>query len=326
MTEDARHMREALAISRTARRVAPPNPWVGCVLVSDGAVIARGATAAPGGAHAEVTALDAAGERARGSTLYTTLEPCGHHGRTGPCTEAIIRAGVTRVVVSLEDPDDHVAGTGLQQLKDAGIEVSLGELAEDVADELAPYLWHRRTGRPFVVAKVASTLDGRVAMGDGSSQWITSEASRADAHELRADCQAILVGAGTVRSDDPALTARTPEGIFEPLRVVLGRAPVAARVRPCWERSGELGPVLDELGAAGVVQLLVEGGPSTAGEFVERGLVNRVVWYLAPALAGSASGHGAISNWGTASMAELRRGRIRDVRRIGEDVRIEMEV
>jgi len=326
MSENARFMSEALATSRTARRLAPPNPWVGCVIVRDGVEIARAATAVPGGLHAEAAALAIAGDRARGATLYSTLEPCSHVGRTGPCTDAIIDAGVARVIVSIEDPDVKVAGSGLQQLRDAGVEVDVGELAEAVTDELAAYLWHRRCARPFVIAKVASTIDGRVAMADGSSQWITSEPARADAHELRADSQAIVVGAGTVRRDDPSLTARTPAGIFEPIRVVLGRAPEGAKVHPCWERSGDLGAVLDELGAAGVLQLLVEGGPSTTSAFLEAGMINRFVWYFAPAFAGAANGVGALSDRGTTTMSSLQRGRVRDVRRIGEDVRVEMEI
>jgi diaminohydroxyphosphoribosylaminopyrimidine deaminase/5-amino-6-(5-phosphoribosylamino)uracil reductase len=319
-------MGEALALSRTARRVAPPNPWVGALVVRDGVELARAATAAPGGAHAEVAALAIAGERARGATLVTTLEPCAHQGRTGPCAEAIVSAGVTTVLVGVEDPDANVRGAGIARLRAAGIDVRTGLCEQEVSDELAPYLWHRRTGRPFVVAKVASTLDGRVAMADGSSQWITSPEARADGHQLRADSQAIIIGAGTVRSDDPELTARLDEGVVEPLRVVLGAAPPGARVRPCLERTGELSAVLDELGGLGVLQALVEGGPTTLRGFIECGLVNKLVWYLAPALAGASGGRGAIEGLSTKTIAALRRGSVRDVRRIGEDVRVEVDL
>lgn len=325
-TGDDGWMEAAIALAVRARRVSPPNPWVGCVLVRDGVVVGEGSTEVPGERHAEVVALDAAGERARGATAVVSLEPCAHHGRTPPCTDALIAAGVTRAVVAISDPDERVAGAGVAALRRAGVEVVEGVRADEATRVLTPYLWHRRTGRPYVVLKVAATLDGRVAMADGSSQWITSAAARDDGHELRADSQAILVGAGTVRADDPALTARGPDVVRQPLRVVLGTAPPGARVHPCLERTGDLGAVLDELGAMGVLQLLVEGGPYTASTFVEAGLVNRVVWYVAPALAGARVGLGALSALGTDTMSSLRRGRVLDVRMVGPDVRVEMEI
>ncbi len=327
MPRDDAWMSRALEIARGSRRIAPPNPWVGSVIVTDdGVLVSDGATSAPGGFHAEIAALTKAGERARGATLYSTLEPCAHVGRTGACTQAIIRAGVARVVVAVEDPDPQVSGRGIAELRDAGVVVDVGPLASDVAEELVAYRWHRTSGRPYVVLKVAATLDGRTAMADGSSQWITSDASRADAHELRADSQAILVGAGTVRADNPRLTARARDGARDPLRVVLGAAPANARVRPCLERRGPLEPILTELASLGVLQLLVEGGSRTASAFVEAGLVNRVVWYVAPALAGDDGTLGALSQLGTGSMDVLRRGRILGVRQIGEDVRVDLEV
>lgn len=325
-TGDDGWMEAAIALAHRARRVSPPNPWVGCVLVADGAVVGEGATEPPGSRHAEVVALEAAGERARGATAVVSLEPCAHHGRTPPCSDALIAAGVTRVVVAISDPDPRVAGAGVAALRAAGVEVVEGVRADEATRELTPYLWHRRTGRPFVILKVAATLDGRVAMADGSSQWITSAEARDDGHELRADSQAVLVGAGTVRADDPALTARVPGVVNQPLRVVLGSAPPTARVHPCLERTGDLGAVLDELGGRGVLQLLVEGGPYTASAFVEAGLVNRVVWYVAPALAGARVGLGALSALGTDTMSSLRRGRVLDVRMVGPDVRVEMEI
>ncbi len=327
MTDVEELMRRAIEESEQARFHAPPNPWVGALVVDQhGAVVAAGHTQVPGDAHAEVVALRRAGERARGATLIVTLEPCNHHGRTGPCTDAIVAAGVARVVVGVLDPDHRVSGAGVGALRAAGVDVAVGVEASAVSERLAPYLWHRATGRPFVVLKVAATLDGAVAMSDGSSQWITGEAARRDAHVLRARSQAIIVGAGTVRRDDPRLTARLGDVVLEPLRVVLGVAPPSAHVRPCWERSGDLGAVLDELGAAGVLQVLVEGGPSTASAFVEAGLVNRIVWYVAPALAGSVGTRGALSELGTATIGALRRGRLVEVRAVGEDVRIEVEV
>src|SRR5579872_4105066 len=195
----------AVGEAQRARLHAPPNPWVGALVVDDaGVVVAQGHTQAPGDAHAEVVALRRAGDLARGSTIVVTLEPCAHVGRTGPCAQAIFDAGVRRVVIGTEDPDPRVAGRGVALLRASGIEVEEAL----VRDQLAPYLWHRTTGRPYVVAKVAATLDGAVAMADGTSKWITSEPARRDAHRLRAESQAIVVGAGTVRADDPALTAR----------------------------------------------------------------------------------------------------------------------
>jgi len=191
---------------------------------------------------------------------------------------------------------------------------------------LAAYLWHRVTGRPYVVAKIASTLDGVVAMADGTSQWITGEAARRDAHVVRAQSQAIIVGAATVRLDDPRLTARLDDIVLEPLRVVLGRAPEGARVRPCLEREGELGLILDELAEHDVLQVLIEGGPTTTGAFLEAGLVNHVVWYQAPALAGAQGTLGALKTLSTPTISALRRGRLVDVQRIGEDIRIDVEV
>jgi diaminohydroxyphosphoribosylaminopyrimidine deaminase/5-amino-6-(5-phosphoribosylamino)uracil reductase len=325
VTNDAGFMARALELGRTARRIAPPNPWVGCVVVRDGEIVGEGATKAPGLEHAEIVALTQAGHRAKGATLYCTLEPCAHHGRTEPCAEAVFAAGVDRVVIGVLDPDERVDGRGVDALRDRQVVVDVGVLAEEISTDLAPYLWHRAEGRPYVVLKVASTLDGAAAMPDGSSRWITSEAARADVHEIRADSQAVLVGAGTVRADDPSLTARLPGGTVEPLRVVLGRAPEGAKVRPCLEVEGELGPILDDLGRQGVLQLLVEGGPHVFGEFLEGGHVNKVVWYVAPAWAGDGA-RGAVAGLTTPTIVALRRGRVRDVRQIGEDVRVEVDI
>lgn len=317
----------AIAGGEKARLHAPPNPWVGAVVVNDqGVILGEGHTQAPGESHAEINALRRAGAGARGATLIVTLEPCCHVGRTGPCVDAIVEAGIARVIVGTLDPDSRVSGRGVELLKASGIDVEVGIEEDLVRAQLAPYLWHRITGRPYVVLKVAATLDGVVAMADGTSQWITGEEARHDAHVLRAASQAILVGAGTVRADDPALTARLDDIIVEPLRVVLGAAPEGARVRPCLERTGDLGLILDELGQHDVLQLLVEGGPLTASEFLEQGLVNHVVWYLAPGFAGAQGTAGALRTLSTPTIGALRRGRIVQVRRIGEDVRVDVEV
>ena len=276
-------MQLAMAQGDKARLHASPNPWVGALITDQfGDVIAEGHTQAPGESHAEIDALRHAGDKAKGATLVVTLEPCCHTGRTGPCVEAIVAAGITKVIIGITDPDQRVSGQGIAFLKGAGIEVITGVEEDAVTQQLAPYIWHRKTGRPYVVAKIASTLDGIVAMADGSSKWITSEAARQDSHLLRAQSQAILVGAGTVRTDNPELTARLGDIVLEPLRVVLGSVAKDAKVQPCLELSGELGHVLDELAGHDVLQVLVEGGPTTISAFLEAGLVNHIVWYQTP--------------------------------------------
>ncbi|MGC2484646.1 MAG: bifunctional diaminohydroxyphosphoribosylaminopyrimidine deaminase/5-amino-6-(5-phosphoribosylamino)uracil reductase RibD [Acidimicrobiales bacterium] len=320
-------MQMAMAEGDKARLHAPPNPWVGALIVNDrGVIVGEGHTQAPGESHAEIEALRRAGAAARGATMVVTLEPCSHVGRTGPCAEAIIEAGISRVVVATIDPDPRVAGSGIALLKASGVDVEVGVEADAVRAQLASYLWQRVTGRPYVVAKVASTLDGIVAMADGTSQWITGPDARRDAHVLRAQSQAIIVGAGTVRSDDPVLTARLDDFVIEPLRVVLGRAPDGAKVRPCLELQGDLGLVLDELGRHDVLQVLVEGGPTTTSEFFEAGLVNHVVWYQAPCFGGALGTLAALKGLSTPTMEALKRGRLMDVRRIGDDIRIDVEV
>jgi diaminohydroxyphosphoribosylaminopyrimidine deaminase/5-amino-6-(5-phosphoribosylamino)uracil reductase len=328
---DRECMTRALAAAAAVRCVTSPNPWVGAVVrTSDGRLFV-GATEEPGGRHAEVCALEEAGERARGATLYVTLEPCSHHGRTPPCAEAVIASGVSRVVVGIEDPDPQVAGRGVAALAAAGIELTVGVQAEQVRAQLTPYLVHRRTGRPYVVLKLAATLDGGTAAPNGTSQWITSPEARADGHRLRAESDAIMVGAGTIRRDDPSLTVRDHRPAvsprhrsLDPRRVVLGAAPPEARVHPCTEVKGELADILDGLGAEGVVQLLVEGGAGVAGAFHRAGLVDRYVIYLAPALFGGDDARGLFGGAGAFDIAELWRGRFLSVERVGDDLRVEL--
>jgi diaminohydroxyphosphoribosylaminopyrimidine deaminase/5-amino-6-(5-phosphoribosylamino)uracil reductase len=322
--DDARWMAEAVELGQSVRAVTSPNPWVGAVLVPAGnEPVSLGATAPPGGPHAEATALELAGESARGATVYVTLEPCSHFGRTPPCADALIAAGVSRVVVGVEDPDPNVSGSGVARLREAGVTVEVGVGAEAVRASLAPYLKHRRTGRPWVVLKLAATLDGRTAAPDGSSKWITGPLARADVHRLRAESDAIAVGAGTVRADDPALTVREIEG-RDPLRVVLGRPPDGARVMPALVHEGDPFVLLDELGRRGVVQLLVEGGATVAGEWHRKGLVDQYVLYVAPALLGGDDGRPLLAGAGAGTMAEAWRGRIASVRQIGPDVRVDV--
>ncbi len=328
-------LRAVDAAERVRGRTAP-NPWVGAVLVAPGDSHAPttwfvGATARPGGPHAEVAALTSAGDRARGGTLYVTLEPCAHHGRTPPCTDAVLDAGVARVVVGLVDPDPLVDGRGVELLRNAGVEVEVGVAADVVGEQLAPYVAHRRTGRPWVVLKLASTLDGRIAAPDGSSRWITGEAARRDAHRLRAVSDAVVVGAGTVRADDPSLTVRLPadDPLFrgpddQPLRVVLGRAPAGAAVRPALELDGDPVEVLEQLGSRGLVQVLVEGGARVAHEFHARGMVDRYVLYLAPALFGGDDARPLFDGPGAATIGSLWRGEVRSVTSLEGDVRVEL--
>lgn len=330
--QDLALMRRAVVLADAVRGTTSPNPWVGCVVVPDGLVhqltiesCFEGATSPPGGPHAEVTALNRAGDLAKGSTLYTTLEPCPHQGRTGPCTDAIVSSGVKRVVVGVLDPDPSVSGRGVEVLRQAGVEVTVGMAALEVEEQLAAYLTHRRTGRPFVILKLAATLDGRIAAPDGSSRWITGPESRHDAHQLRRMSDAVLVGAATVRNDDPELTVRTdPVPSRQPLRVVLGKAPAGSRILPAVELSGEPGDVLDELGGRGVLQLLVEGGAHVAAEFHRAQVVDRYVLYFAPAFFGGDDAVPFFAGAGAATMDQLWRGTVVSVERLGDDVRIEL--
>jgi len=320
---DTERMQQAIHLAAAVRGATSPNPWVGCVIEASDGQVFTGATEPPGGAHAEVVALRHAGDHARGATAWVTLEPCSHTGRTGPCADALIAAGVSRVVVAIEDPDPQVSGQGVERLRAAGVEVTVGVLADDVRLQLAPYLKQRSTGRPWVVLKLASSLDGRTAAPDGSSQWITGGAARADAHQLRAESDAIVVGAGTVRADDPSLTVRHVEG-RSPLRVVLGTAPAGAKVLPALEFQGELTDLLTELAERGVLQVLVEGGATVAGEFHRAGLVDEYVIYLAPAIFGGDDARPLLGGAGAPTMAEVWRGAITAVHHLGGDLRVDV--
>lgn len=335
-------MRRALALSREVLGTTSPNPPVGAVVLdAAGELLGEGATRPPGHAHAEVVALQGV---TGAHTAVVTLEPCHHHGRTGPCIEALIAAGVRRVAYGCAEPT-AVAGGGAEALRAAGIEVVAGVLADEVAaGPLAAWLHRQRTGRPYVTWKLAATVDGRSAAADGTSRWITGAAARADVHRLRAESDAVVVGIGTVLMDDPALTARPDPG-HQPLRVVLdsrGRTPAHAKVRsaeaatlivtqePVDEDTlvlpGDDGIDLPALLAAlddrGVVSVLLEGGPTVAGAFLRAGLVDRVVGYLAPALLGS--GPSALHDAGVGTIDEAIRLELTDVTRIGEDVRLTM--
>jgi diaminohydroxyphosphoribosylaminopyrimidine deaminase/5-amino-6-(5-phosphoribosylamino)uracil reductase len=311
-------MRMAIGLARRGLGNCWPNPAVGCVLVKDGAVVGRGWTQPGGRPHAETEALARAGAAARGATAYVSLEPCSHHGRTPPCADALVAAGVRRVVVAEQDPDPRVNGGGLKALRAAGIEVEIGVAAAEAAEVNAGFVTRVRTGRPLVTLKVATSLDGRIATRTGNSQWITGERARAAAHGLRARHDAIMVGAGTAIADDPALTCRLPgyDG-RQPVRIVVAgrrvlpeslRVVAGARQMPTWvvlpdaadrdadavyARSGvetlrvgadgdggaDLGQAMLALGGRGLTRLLVEGGGRLAAGLVRRGLVDRVVWF-----------------------------------------------
>jgi diaminohydroxyphosphoribosylaminopyrimidine deaminase/5-amino-6-(5-phosphoribosylamino)uracil reductase len=331
-------MDRALALAADGLGATSPNPSVGAVIIAaDGTVVGEGHTAPAGGPHAEVVALNAAGDRARGGTAVVTLEPCDHTGRTGPCTHALVGAGVARVVFAVADPNPLAAG-GAGTLRARGIDVA-GGLREAQAAHLSRY-WRTavRRGRPYVIWKYASTLDGRSAAADGTSKWITSEPARADVHRLRAGVDAIIAGIGTVLADDPALTVRVPGPRRAPLRVVVdaaGRTPADARVRddaaPTWIATAaevgagadgrvDLDKLLAGLYGRGVRAALIEGGPTLAGAFLAAGLVDEVVGYLAPKLLGeglSASGPAGVTTISAAIDLELT-----GVERIGPDLRI----
>lgn len=276
---DRRWMAEALALAQRAVGRTAPNPAVGAVVVRDGTVVGRGATRPAGGPHAEVVALGEAGKAARGATLYVTLEPCAHDGRTPPCADAVVAAGVARCVVSVRDPFPAVDGAGLDRLRAAGVAVELGVLARQAASLNAGFFARIRTGRPLVTAKYAMTLDGRIATGTGDSRWITGREARLLAHQMRDQSDAVMVGAGTVRADDPALTTRLPEelagdgGPRHPLRVVVdarGTTPASARVfspdlpGTTLVATTALAPAawLRSLAAHGVERLDAGGGPA----------------------------------------------------------------
>jgi len=322
---DTGHMRAALALARRNLGVTWPNPSVGCVLVANDTVIARGWTQPSGRPHAETEALARAGTAAAGATAYVTLEPCSHHGKTPPCAEALVAARIARAVVAVEDPDPRVAGRGFSTLKRAGIRLDVGLLADAAAELNAGFFLRVRDGRPLVTLKVATTLDGRIATHRGDSQWITGETARRRAHALRAQHDAILVGVGTALADDPELTCRLPGlSTRSPVRIVLDprlRMPLtsklvrSARQIPTWiaaypdsdpdrrdafldcgvelidvqASSGEqpdMHGLMRHLGEQGLTRILVEGGGRVTGALLAEGLIDRVVWFRAGAIMG----------------------------------------
>lgn len=351
-------MRAALSLARRGLGRVAPNPAVGCVLVKDGRVVGRGWTQPGGRPHAETEALGRAGDRAKGACAYVTFEPCVHHGQTPPCAEALIAAGIARCVVALEDPDPRVSGAGIARLREAGVEVELGVMAEQAAEVNAGFLMRVAAGRPLVTLKLATSLDGRIATRAGESRWITGTPARAYAHMLRAGHDAILVGSGTALADNPRLDVRLP-GLEDraPLRVVLDtrlRLPlshdlvVGAREHPtllvtrpghdggrldAYETAGvevaaveqgaagdpSLDAVLGLLGGRGVTRLLVEGGGRVAAGLFREGLVDRIVWFHAPGVIGG-DGVAAVGGFDLAHLVDMRGFRRLSVSSLGEDL------
>jgi diaminohydroxyphosphoribosylaminopyrimidine deaminase/5-amino-6-(5-phosphoribosylamino)uracil reductase len=327
-------MARARELGESVLGTTSPNPPVGAVILdADGTPLGEGATAPPGGPHAEVTALAQAGDRARGGTAVVTLEPCAHTGRTGPCADALLAAGIARVVVAVPEPTE-LAGGGAGRLKAAGVDVELGvEQAEAEAGALAGWLTGVREHRPFVVWKAAVTLDGRVAAADGTSRWITGEPARAAVHRLRATCDAVVVGSGTALADDPQLTVRDADGrnvARQPLRVVVDRRdrlPAGARVldgaAPSYvSRAATPEALLTDLFDRDVRRVLLEGGPTLAAAFLRAGLVDEVVIHLAPTLLGA--GPSLVGDLGISTIAGALSLSIVDVTPLGRDVQVRL--
>ena len=323
-------MRRAVELAAKGVGSTHPNPVVGCVVTGpDGHPVGEGFHAVAGGPHAEVEALRMAGERAHRGTAYVTLEPCNHTGRTGPCADALIEAGIARVVYAVPDPNKTASG-GAEKLASKNIEVVEGVLRDEAEAVNHVWLHSMRTGRPFVTWKFATTLDGRSAAPDGTSKWITGPIARADVHRHRAECDAIAVGTQTVLDDDPELTVRDENDVpaeRQPLRVVVGdrEIPPTARVRN--DRAETLllpthdpAEVLRQLDDRQIRHLWLEGGPTLAAAFVRAGLVDQIIAYVAPAVLGS--GFAAVGDLGAESIDHLRRFKLADVSRLGDDVRL----
>ena len=347
-------MQRAMALARQALGTTSPNPAVGAVLVKDGAVVGEGRTQPPGQAHAEIVALEQAGNLAHGATLYVTMEPCCTYGRTGPCSRALIDAGVAEVRMAVQDPNPNVNGRGRAELEGAGIAVHSGECAEEAGHFYRCFGKHVVTGLPYVIAKFAASLDGKIATATGDSRWITGEAARQRGQQVRREVDAILVGVNTVLADDPQLTARDDAGATlerQPLRVVMDsrmRMPSDARMltepgdtviaatetvgmsvpttaepllfAPDSQGRVPMGRLLEALGQRGVVSVLVEGGGQILGSLFDEGLVDEVMAFIAPLVIGGEKAPPAVAGAGPMKLADATR--LRDVRveQCGHDI------
>lgn len=356
---DYRFMARALTLARRGLYGTDPNPRVGCVLVREGEIIGEGWHQRAGEPHAEVNALNAAGALAHGATVYVTLEPCCHHGRTPPCTDALLKAGISRLVAAMPDPNPQVAGRGLAILRDAGVTVDCG-LLEAEAQALNPgFIQRMTTNRPFIRVKLAMSLDGRTALASGESQWLTGAAARQDVQRLRARSSAILTGIGTVLADDPSLNVRLPEATRQPLRVILDsglRTPPTARtlrlpgsvliftavadpaiqaplratgaeiiVVPCAEHGLDLRAVMAEFARRECNEIHVECGPTLAGALLQAGLMDELVIYMAPLLLGDKA-RGLFQLPELTRMSERMELEILEMRAVGRDWRVTAQV
>ncbi|WP_208349086.1 bifunctional diaminohydroxyphosphoribosylaminopyrimidine deaminase/5-amino-6-(5-phosphoribosylamino)uracil reductase RibD [Pseudaestuariivita rosea] len=353
---DERFLSLALALGRRGLGRCWPNPAVGCVIVKDGVIVGRGTTAPGGRPHAEVIALAQARDRARGATAYVSLEPCSHQGQTPPCTQALIKAGIARVVAPLDDQDPRVSGTGFQQLRQAGITVTTGLCADQAARDHQGFFLKATAGRPMVTLKLATSFDGRIATATGESQWITGPEARRQVHAMRASHDAVMVGGGTARADDPSLTVRDLGMPWQPVRIVVsrkldipldgklaqtaGQVPVwichgsdaepetlarwgdlGARLLPCSLSGRQLDPqsVLQTLGEAGLTRVFCEGGGALAASLLQADLVDQLVGFTA-GLALGAEGQPAIGAMGVDALDDAPRFYLSEVRRVGADV------
>lgn len=351
-------MELAIALGEKARFWAPPNPWVGCVIVKNNQIVGQGSTQPPGQQHAEVCALKEAQELSKGASLFVTLEPCPHQGKTSPCTQAIIQAGISNVYIGVEDPDSRVSGRGIEILRKAGINVFIGICKEKIAHSLKPYLHHRKTGLPYTVLKTAISLDGRIAAPDGSSKWITCEEARKDVHIQRALSQAILIGANTALADAPQLTVRHSEYTLkqQPLRILLdsnGRVPVAGplfdqglaptlvittskasseKMRE-WEKKGidvqvvsasgqgvDLFETWRLIGERSIVQVLVEGGASLHTSLLKASLYQELLVYVGALLIGLEGKPAFLHHIN--HLKEAKRLTLHETKQIGQTVRL----
>jgi diaminohydroxyphosphoribosylaminopyrimidine deaminase/5-amino-6-(5-phosphoribosylamino)uracil reductase len=357
---DEQFMRRALELAERGLGRTSPNPAVGSVVVRDGVIVGEGSHERAGEPHAERIALANAGEAARGAEIYVTLEPCCHHGRTPPCTDAIIEAEVARCVYAMQDPDPRCAGGGAAALREAGIEVESGLLRDEARTLLAGYIHHRRTGRPLVTLKLAMSLDGRIATRTGDSQWISGEQSRRIVHQMRDRCDAVMVGVGTVLADDPSLTTRdVPDG-RDALRVIAdsrARTPEDARVVrqesdagcliACTEHAPPdrvralpdagaevlvlaeddgrvaLPALMDALGQRGVLEVLLEGGGGLAAGALQAQVVGRVMLFYAPLIIGGRDAVPGVGGEGVERVADAVRLQDMTTRRVGEDLLVE---
>ncbi len=349
--DDIKYMQLALSLARERKGATHPNPTVGCVIVKDGEVVGKGFHEAAGKPHAEVIALREAGESAKGATVYVTLEPCSHHGRTPPCSEALIEAGVSRVVIATIDPNPLVSGKGIEKLRRAGIEVQVGVCEEEASRLNEDFFTYIKEGRPYITLKMAQSIDGRFATITGNSKWITSQGSRRYAHKLRSEATAILVGVGTILEDNPRLTVRHVNTQRQPVKVVLdphldtpvdaevfkeGRVILITSLREVSKYDGkenvevitlglingnfDLGEVLKELHKREIMHLMVEGGAYTITGFLRAGLYDRVCVFQAPKFIGEGKG---IGDLGIRKVSESITLRLRELKRLGDDIYLE---